>query len=121
VFRELVGQIEYKQGGVVLLHDVRWTSVAALRELLGWLHDHRWDPLRPARLGYELVDMPTYLREVAASPLPFATRDGLERSREAHAAARAASLRDAGAAPPRGAATDPRASARAPRGPISRR
>jgi peptidoglycan/xylan/chitin deacetylase (PgdA/CDA1 family) len=135
VFRELVGQIEYKQGGVVLLHDVRWTSVAALRELLGWLHDHRWDPRRPARLGYEIVDMPTYLREVAASPLPFATRDELERSRDARAArsakraedfggvgggardheARAASRREAGET------SASAAPARAPRGPISRR
>lgn len=83
VFRELVGQIEYKEGGIVLLHDIRWTSVAALRELLGWLHDHRWDPNKPARLGYEIVDLPTYLREVAAAPLPYATRDELEKAREA--------------------------------------
>ena len=82
VFRELVGQIEYKEGGIVLLHDIRWTSIAALKELLGWLHDHRWDPKKPARLGYEIVDLPTYLREVAAAPLPYATRDELERARE---------------------------------------
>lgn len=81
VFRELVGQIEYKEGGIVLLHDIRWTSIHALRELLGWLHDHRWDPKHPRRLGYDIVDLPTYLREVAAAPLPYATRDELERSR----------------------------------------
>lgn len=85
VFRELVGQIDYKEGGIVLLHDVRWTSVAVLRELLDWLHQHRWDPRKPARIGYEIVDLPTYLREVAASPLPYATRDELERAREASA------------------------------------
>jgi peptidoglycan/xylan/chitin deacetylase (PgdA/CDA1 family) len=84
VFRELVGQIEYKEGGIVLLHDIRWTSIAALRELLAWLHDHRWDPKKPARLGYEIVDLPTYLREVAAAPLPYASRDELERAREAN-------------------------------------
>ncbi len=89
VFRELVSQIEYKEGGVVLLHDIRWTSIAALRELLGWLHDHRWDPKKPARLGYEIVDLPTYLREVAAAPLPHATRDELEKVREAASRARA--------------------------------
>jgi peptidoglycan-N-acetylglucosamine deacetylase len=83
VFRELVGQIEYKEGGIVLLHDIRWTSVSVLRELLAWLHDHRWDPKRPARLGYEIVDLPAYLREVAAAPLPYETRDELEKAREA--------------------------------------
>jgi peptidoglycan/xylan/chitin deacetylase (PgdA/CDA1 family) len=88
VFRELVGQIEYKEGGIVLLHDIRWTSVAALRELLGWLHDHRWDPRHPSRLGYDIVDLPTYLRAVAAAPLPYETRDELEKSRESRLAAR---------------------------------
>ncbi|MDB4933754.1 MAG: polysaccharide deacetylase [Labilithrix sp.] len=82
VFRELVGQIEYKEGGIVLLHDIRWTSIAVLRELLEWLQLHRWDPKRPSRVGYEIVDLPTYLREVAAAPLPYATRDELERARE---------------------------------------
>lgn len=83
VFRELVGQIEYKEGGIVLLHDIRWTSIAVLRELLEWLHTHRWDPKHPARLGYEIVDLPSYLREVAASPLPYPTRDELEKARAA--------------------------------------
>ena len=83
VFRELVGQIEYKEGGIVLLHDIRWTSIKALKELLGWLHDHRWDARHPARLGYEIVDLPTYLREVAAAPLPYDSRDELERARRA--------------------------------------
>lgn len=82
MFRELVGQIEYKEGGIVLMHDIRWTSVHALKELLGWLHDHRWDARHPARLGYEIVDLPTYLREVASSPLPYASRDELEKSRQ---------------------------------------
>lgn len=91
VFRELVGQIDYKEGGVVLLHDIRWTSIAVLRELLDWLHLHRWDPKKPARRGYEIVDLPTYLREVAASPLPYATRDELERAREEAAQSRSSS------------------------------
>jgi peptidoglycan/xylan/chitin deacetylase (PgdA/CDA1 family) len=89
VFRELVGQIEYKEGGIVLLHDIRWTSIAVLRELLDWLHVHRWDPKKPSRLGYEIVDLPAYLREVAASPLPYETRDKLEEAREAAATERA--------------------------------
>jgi peptidoglycan/xylan/chitin deacetylase (PgdA/CDA1 family) len=90
VFRELVSQIDYKEGGVVLLHDIRRTSVDALRELLDWLQLHQWDPEKPSKVGYEIVDLPTYLREVAASPLPYATRDELERAREAAMGARAA-------------------------------
>ncbi len=82
VFRELIGQIEYKEGGIVLLHDIRWTSIAVLRELLEWLQIHRWDPKRPKHVGYEIVDLPTYLREVAAAPLPYETRDELEKARE---------------------------------------
>lgn len=85
MFRELVAQIEYKEGGIVLLHDVRWTSIHALRELLGWLHERRFDPKKPAKLGYEIVDLPTYLRAVAAAPLPFESRDALEKSRAEHA------------------------------------
>jgi peptidoglycan/xylan/chitin deacetylase (PgdA/CDA1 family) len=91
VFRELVGQLEYKEGGIVLLHDIRWTSIAVLRELLGWLREHRWDPKRPSRFGFEIVDLPTYLREVAAAPLPYATRDALEKDRVAAAQARGTS------------------------------
>jgi hypothetical protein len=88
VFRELVSQIEYKEGGIVLLHDIRWTSIAALRELLGWLRDHRWNPKKPERFGYEIVDLPTYLREVAASPLPYPSRDELEKARREKESAR---------------------------------
>jgi peptidoglycan-N-acetylglucosamine deacetylase len=91
VFRELVAQIDYKEGGIVLLHDIRWTSIAVLRELLEWLRIHRWDPKKPRQLGYEIVDLPTYLREVAASPLPYATRDELEKVREAASHSRATS------------------------------
>ena len=83
MFKELVSQIEYKQGGIVLMHDVKWTSVKALRELLGWLKDKRFDPKHPTRLGYEIVDLPTYLRAVAAAPLPYESRDELEKARTA--------------------------------------
>lgn len=91
LFRELVAQIDYKQGGIVLLHDIRWSSVAALREVLDWLDLHRWDPKRPARRGYEIVDLPTYLRAVAASPSPHPTRDELEIAREAESQSQAPS------------------------------
>lgn len=68
--RELVAQIDYKDGGVVLLHDVRKTSVAVLEKLLARLDRRRWDPEQPDRWGYVLVDLPTYLREVEESPQP---------------------------------------------------
>ncbi len=87
MFRELVRQIDAKEGGVVLLHDIRFTSIRALRELLAWLKAHEWDAKRPERVGYEIVDLPTYLRAVAAAPLPYATRDELEKAREARRAA----------------------------------
>ncbi|HEY8079706.1 MAG TPA: polysaccharide deacetylase family protein [Labilithrix sp.] len=87
MFRELVRQIDAKEGGVVLLHDIRFTSIRALRELLAWLKAHEWDPNRPDRVGYEIVDLPTYLRAVAAAPLPYETRDELEKAREAKRAA----------------------------------
>lgn len=100
VSRELISQIEYKQGGIVLLHDIRWTSIAVLREVLAWLHEQRWDPKKPSRLGYDIVDLPEYLREVAASPLPYATRDELERARGADKApSRAAAERRAARRP----------------------
>lgn len=83
MFRELVSQIEYKGGGIVLLHDIRRSSLPALRELLVWLRDHAWDPNNPRQVGYEVVDLPTYFREVAAAPQPFETRDELERARSA--------------------------------------
>lgn len=81
MFRDLVSQLEYKEGGMVLLHDIRWSSVAVLKNLLAWLYEHRWDPKRPTRVGYEIVDLPTYLRAVEAAPLPFDSRDELERAR----------------------------------------
>ncbi len=90
IFREVVNQIHYKQGGIVLLHDIRSTSITVLRELLDWLELHAWDPKHPSRRGYEVVDLPTYLREVASSPLPYATRDELERAREATESSRPA-------------------------------
>jgi peptidoglycan/xylan/chitin deacetylase (PgdA/CDA1 family) len=78
---DLVRQIEYKGGGVVLLHDVRWSSVRVLGRLLEWLSARRWDPQRPARAGYDVVDLITYLKETAARPQPYADRAALEHAR----------------------------------------
>ena len=77
----LTDQIEYGGGGIVLLHDIRFTSADTLDKLLLWLHAHRYDPNRPERIGYEVVDLPGYLRATAASPQPFASRHDLEKAR----------------------------------------
>ncbi|MFO0668307.1 MAG: polysaccharide deacetylase family protein [Polyangiaceae bacterium] len=90
-------QIDYAGGGTILLHDVRWVTARALPKILDWLKKRAWDPTRPERVGYEIVDLPTYLRETGARPQPFADRAELERARsETHVAkARAASIRKA--------------------------
>lgn len=68
MFRELKDQLVKKEGGVVLLHDIRWSSVNILKRLLTYLDTKRYDSARPEREGYEIVDLPTYLRAVEASP-----------------------------------------------------
>lgn len=68
MYRELVHQLAVKEGGVVLLHDIRWSSIRLLERLLDYLDAKRWDPERPDRAGYVVVDMPTYLREIEAAP-----------------------------------------------------
>src|SRR5262249_54051677 len=68
MFRELVHQLRTNQGGVVLLHDIRWTSINILKRLLAYLDAKRFDPRSPDKEGYEIVDLPSYLRAVAASP-----------------------------------------------------
>lgn len=82
---EIERQLDYKEGGVVLLHDIRFSSIQALREVLAWMATRRWDPKRPSRVGYEIVDLPTYLRAVAAAPQPYASREELDKAREAAA------------------------------------
>ena len=68
MFKELVIQLETKGGGIVLLHDMKPTSVDVLSRLLEYMRHRPWDPSRPERAGYEIVDLPEYLRAVAASP-----------------------------------------------------
>ncbi len=77
----LEDQIEYNGGGIVLLHDIRWGSGPALDTLLTWLERRRYDPSRPSHVGYEVVDLITYIRATAASPQPFADRKELEHAR----------------------------------------
>jgi peptidoglycan/xylan/chitin deacetylase (PgdA/CDA1 family) len=75
MFRDLVRQLAYNEGGVVLLHDIRWSSVKILKKLLAYLDARRYDPERPKREGYQIVDLPTYLRAVEASPPQQGARD----------------------------------------------
>lgn len=76
-------QIEYAGGGIVLLHDIRWSTVEALPKLLAWLKQRRWNPKDPDRVGYEVVDLTTYIRETAAHPQPYKDRAEVERARAA--------------------------------------
>ena len=75
-------QIQASDGGIVLLHDVKWSTVQTLPKLLSWLHAHRWDPSHPERLGYQIVDLPEYLRETAARPQPYPNRAAVEEARK---------------------------------------
>ena len=79
----LEAQLEYKQGGVVLLHDMHWPSVKAFNRLLRWMEGQRWDPAHPEKPGWDIVDLAEYLRATAASPQPYANREDLERARKA--------------------------------------
>jgi peptidoglycan/xylan/chitin deacetylase (PgdA/CDA1 family) len=81
MFHDLVAQLDYKEGGIVLLHDVKRTTLPVLKRLLAFLRDRPYDPAHPDKWGYEIVDLPTYLRAVAASPQPVARRDDLEAAR----------------------------------------
>jgi peptidoglycan/xylan/chitin deacetylase (PgdA/CDA1 family) len=70
MLESLEHQIDHAGGGIVLLHDIRWSTVAVLPRLLEWLHARRYDPARPKRVGYEIVDLPSYLRATAERPTP---------------------------------------------------
>jgi peptidoglycan-N-acetylglucosamine deacetylase len=81
--QDLVQQLEYKQGGIVLLHDMHWPSVKAFNRLVRVLEGNRWDKNHPDHAGWVIVDLPEYLRQTAAAPQPFADRGELERARKA--------------------------------------
>ena len=83
MFYGLVEQLDFAGGGTVLLHDIHRSSVHVLGRLLAWLEAHRWDPARPERVGYEVVDLPAYARVTAAHPQPYADRKALEDARAA--------------------------------------
>jgi peptidoglycan/xylan/chitin deacetylase (PgdA/CDA1 family) len=82
IVASLEQQLEYKGGGIVLLHDMHWPSVKAFNRLLRSLEADRWDPSHPERPGWDIVGLDEYLRATAASPQPFANREDLERARQ---------------------------------------
>ena len=84
MLEKLTFQLEFQGGGVVLLHDIRPTSVELLGKLLRWLDARRWDPYHPERKGYEVVDLVAYLRATAAKPQPYGSRAELEKARQEH-------------------------------------
>lgn len=81
MFEALRDQIQYAGGGIVLMHDTRPETPGALGKLLDWLRLRKFDPARPKRIGFEIVDLVTYLRETAAHPQPYPDRAALERAR----------------------------------------
>jgi peptidoglycan/xylan/chitin deacetylase (PgdA/CDA1 family) len=83
ILRALQEQLEYNQGGIVLLHDVHAPSVKAFAKVVRWLESDKWDPARPERRGWDIVDLGEYLRATAASPQPYSSRELLERARRA--------------------------------------
>lgn len=78
--RRLIAQIIFAGQGVVLLHDLRPSSVRALSILLDWLDAHPRDSEKAT--GFSVVDLPTYLENAAAHPYPFSTRGQLLHARE---------------------------------------
>lgn len=78
-------QLNYKQGGIVLLHDMHWPSVRAFNRLLRRLEAHKWQPDRPDQKGWDIVDLTEYLQATADSPQPYGSNDELQRARRAMA------------------------------------
>jgi hypothetical protein len=62
---------------------MHWPSVKAFNRLLRWLEADRWDAAHPEKPGWDVVDLPEYLRATAAAPQPYASREELERARQA--------------------------------------
>ena len=79
--QSLIKQLDYSGGGIVLLHDIRWTTLRTFEKLLEWLELRRFDPSRPLEKSYDVVDLETYLRATAERPQPFVNRQQLADAR----------------------------------------
>lgn len=64
--RRICGQLQFAGQGIVLLHDLRPSSVQALGLVLQWLDHHRRDAANGT--GFSVVDLPTFLAHAAARP-----------------------------------------------------
>jgi peptidoglycan/xylan/chitin deacetylase (PgdA/CDA1 family) len=84
VFAELTRRLDFARGGIVLLHDWKYSSVVVTQRLLAWLHANRWDPKHPKRAGYEVVGLEEFLNEVEKMPQPYATRAEMNAVRVQH-------------------------------------
>lgn len=73
MYQQLVEQLDYAGGGLVLLHDVKWPTVHVLARLLDWLDAKK----------FSIVDLPTYFRATREHPQPYASRKELEDARAA--------------------------------------
>lgn len=109
--RRICGQLQFAGQGIVLLHDLRPSSVQALGIVLQWLERHRRDPALGT--GFSVVDLPTFLAHAALRP----HREGRDELYQARLARMRASLgedparpslADAPAAPDVPAEPDPR-------------
>jgi peptidoglycan-N-acetylglucosamine deacetylase len=81
--RNLEEQIDFGGGGIVLLHDIRFSTADTLERLLVWLDHHKYDASHPSVVGYDVVDFAEYTRVTAASPQPYENRGALEEARAA--------------------------------------
>ncbi len=81
VFEDIRRQLEYAEGGVVLLHDIKKQTVRVTARLLDYLRRRRFDAKRPKHVGFEIVDLQTYLDETQARPQPFQNRSELAQAR----------------------------------------
>lgn len=81
VFEDIRRQLEYAEGGIVLLHDIKMQTVRVTARLLDYLGKRRFDPKNPKRVGFEIVDLATYLAETASRPQPFKNRAELAQVR----------------------------------------
>jgi peptidoglycan/xylan/chitin deacetylase (PgdA/CDA1 family) len=83
ILTALEKQLSYKQGGIVLLHDVHSASVKAFHNLVHWLLASKWDRTHPEKPGWDIVDLKEYMAATAASPQPYGAREDLEKARRA--------------------------------------
>jgi peptidoglycan/xylan/chitin deacetylase (PgdA/CDA1 family) len=81
--RNIEEQIDFNGGGIVLLHDIRFSTADTLDKVLTWVDHHRYDPAHPWSVGYDVVDFAEFTRATAASPQPYPNRAALETARAA--------------------------------------